>query len=287
MDDRALRPRSGSSAKALLLTILGELVLPHGGGAWTSTIVRSLALFGVEERNARQAIARLADRGTLRSEKQGRRTRWHLTPGGRRLLVDGTQRIYELGTGERAWDGRWLVVLCSVSEDQRAKRHQLRTQLEFAGFGFIAPGIAVSPHLDREPAANAVLADLGLLPGALVFRAEAGEVVDADDVLERGWDLGLLAAEYDAFVAGFGERTPSTDEACFVDLVELVHAWRRFPFLDPGIPPQLLPDRWPGHGAHELFSTRHAAVTPGAVRWYLAAEASAGASEGVDRSTTS
>jgi phenylacetic acid degradation operon negative regulatory protein len=272
MDDRALRPRSGSSAKALLLTILGELVLTHDGAVWTSTIVRALATLDVAERNARQAVARLAEQGTVRSEKQGRRARWHLTDAGRRLLIEGTQRIYELGTGEDRWDGRWLVVLCSVPEDQRAQRHQLRTRLGFAGFGFLAPGVAVSPHLDREAAANRVLDGLGLLPGAMVFRAEAGDLVAADDLLARAWDLDALAAAYTAFVDGFEGRAPTTDEARFADLVELVHEWRRFPFMDPGIPARLLPPHWPGRTAHGLFSERHDAWTPGAVRWYLEAE---------------
>jgi phenylacetic acid degradation operon negative regulatory protein len=276
MDDRALRPRLGSSAKALLLTILGELVLPRGGAVWTSTVVQALALLDVEERNARQALARLAEQGTLRSERQGRLARWHLTPAGRRLLLDGTERIYELGTGGDRWDGRWLVVLCSVPEDQRAKRHQLRTQLAFAGFGFLAPGVAVSPHLDREGAANAVLADLDLLPGAMVFRAETGDLVESDDLLARAWDLDSLAAAYTEFTAAFQDRAPATDDARFAALVELVHEWRRFPFLDPGIPGRLLPPHWPGRTAHSVFTARHAAWTPGAVRWWTAAEAAVG-----------
>jgi phenylacetic acid degradation operon negative regulatory protein len=273
MDHRALRPRSGSSAKALLLTVLGELVLPHEGAIWTSTVVRALSLLDVEERNARQAVARLAEQGTVRSERQGRRARWHLTDAGRRLLVEGTERIYQLGTGDDRWDGRWLVVLCSVPEEQRAKRHQLRTQLQFAGFGFVASGVAVCPHLDREPAAEAVLAELDLLPGAMVFRAEAGG--GADDLLARAWDLDALAAAYTAFVQSFEDRAPRTDEARFADLVELVHEWRRFPFMDPGIPTRLLPAHWPGRAAHGIFTERHDAWSPGAVRWYLDAEASA------------
>jgi phenylacetic acid degradation operon negative regulatory protein len=275
MDDRALRPRSGSSAKALLLTVLGELVLPHGGAIWTSTIVRALALLDVEERNARQAVARLAEQGTVRSRRQGRRARWLLTDHGRRLLVEGTERIYQLGAGDDRWDGRWLIVLCSVPEDQRAKRHQLRTQLQFAGFGFVAPGVAVSPHLDREPAANAVLAELGLLPGAMVFRAEAGDLVEADDLLSRAWDLDALATSYTGFVRAFEDRAPATDQARFADLVELVHEWRRFPFIDPGVPARLLPAHWPGRAAHGIFAERHDAWSPGAVRWYVAAEESA------------
>jgi phenylacetic acid degradation operon negative regulatory protein len=37
----------------------------------------------------------------------------------------------------------------------------------------------------------------------------------------------------------------------------LVHAWRRFPFLDPDLPAELLPSDWPRRRAHELFVGRH------------------------------
>ncbi len=267
-----MRPRSGSSAKSLLLTILGELALPHGGSLWTSTVVGALGALGIEERNARQAVFRLAERGVVRSEKRGHKARWHLTDSGRRLLTAGTRRIYDFGSGDDAWDGRWLVVLATVPEDQRAKRHQLRTQLGFAGFGFVGPGVALCPHLDREAAASAVLEDLGLVPGALVLRAEVGDVVAQNDLLQRAWDLDSLAASYTEFVAAFERRTPRADEAQLAALVELVHAWRRFPFVDPEIPPRLLPAHWPGKRAKELFDARHGAWSPGAHAWYVEQE---------------
>lgn len=276
MGDRAMRPRTGSSAKALLLTILGECVLPHSGSLWTSTAVSALEQLEVEERNARQAVARLADQSILRSVKQGRRARWHLTDDGRRLLTEGTTRIYEFGAAEDTWDGRWLLVLCSVPEEQRAKRHQLRTRLGFAGFGFVAPGVAISPHLERERRANIVLKDLSLLPGAMVLRAETGDGVDAAELLGRAWALDSLAAEYQEFITTFEGRSPATDGARFAALIDLVHAWRRFPFVDPEIPSRLLPARWPGHRAKVLFDARHGAWAPGANAWYERTEAQAG-----------
>lgn len=272
MSDGALRPRSGSSAKALLLTTLGEFVLPHRGAVWTSTVVRSLAALGVEERNARQALTRLADQGVIRAQRQGRRARWHLTDAGRELLTSGTERIYGFGAGGDAWDGRWLVVLCSVPEEQRAQRHQLRSRLGFAGFGFLAPGVALSPHLDREAVANRVLEELALVPGAVVFRAEAGHLASTEELLARAWDLTALADRYDDFLRAFGRRSPRSDEAQFVALARLVHAWRHFPFVDPEIPLRLLPDRWPGRRAKALFDDRHAAWAAGANRWYEAVD---------------
>ena len=39
--------------------------------------------------------------------------------------------------------------------------------------------------------------------------------------------------------------------------LEMVHAWRRFPALDPSLPRELLPVRWSGIKAAELFADRH------------------------------
>ncbi len=40
-------------------------------------------------------------------------------------------------------------------------------------------------------------------------------------------------------------------------LVELVHAWRRLPAIDPALPRELLPARWIGLRAASLFADRH------------------------------
>ncbi|MDN5856618.1 MAG: PaaX family transcriptional regulator, partial [Actinomycetia bacterium] len=54
---------SAGSARSLLLTVLGELVLPAGEPVWTSSLLYVLKGVGVEEQTARQAIARGAAAG--------------------------------------------------------------------------------------------------------------------------------------------------------------------------------------------------------------------------------
>lgn len=273
----SLRPRAGSSAKALLLTVLGELVLPHDGVVWTATLVAALTGLDVEEKNARQAIARLADDGLITGERDGRRVRWHLTAEGRDLLTAGTERIYAFGgPGGEAWESRWLVVLCPVPEEQRAKRHHVRSRLGFAGFGFLSAGVAISPHLEREAFANAVLEELGLVDGAAVLRAEAGTLVSDIALLHRAWDLDALGGRYRSFVDAVEALDPRDDAERFAALVTLVHEWRRFPFVDPEIPDALLPPDWPGHRAKALFDERHASWSPAAVDWFAEREAGSG-----------
>jgi phenylacetic acid degradation operon negative regulatory protein len=263
-------------AKSLLLTLLGEFVYPRGGSAWTSTIVRALGTVDITERNGRQAVARLRDQGIVAAERLGRRTRWHLTDRGTQLLATGSERIYSFGRRADAWDETWLLVICSIPESQRAIRHQFRTQLTFEGFGFIAPTIAVSPHADREKAANDIVADLGLADTALTFRSASGSMTDDESVMRTAWDLEALAGEYATFIDTFGpeERAPTDAEPMGSTLL-LVDAWRRFPFVDPELPTALLPDEWIGARAQHLFAARHAAARPAALAWFDGLESAA------------
>src|SRR5437762_12936574 len=90
--DGALRPRAGSSGKAVLITILGEFVLPRGGSAWTQSLIEALAVMGIDERNGRQALMRVADQGFLAGHRHRRRVRRQLTPQGREPLEPGARR---------------------------------------------------------------------------------------------------------------------------------------------------------------------------------------------------
>ena len=140
-----------TSARSLLMTVLGEFVLPAGRPVWTWVLVDTLAGFGVAEKSARQALARAAAEGLLAPERVGRRTRWDLTPSAHSLLTEGARRIYDFGRGERPWDGRWLLLLISVPEAERDLRHRLRTRLSWAGFGAPRPACGSRP----TPAARA------------------------------------------------------------------------------------------------------------------------------------
>src|SRR6266567_4580705 len=79
------------SARSVLFTVLGELVLPTGGEAWTSAFIDLFGRLGVEEKAARQALMRTAADSWLSSDRIGRRTVWRLTPAAERLLRDGTE----------------------------------------------------------------------------------------------------------------------------------------------------------------------------------------------------
>ena len=265
---RATRRREMNtvSARSLLMTLLGEFVLPRERPPWTSTLVETLSGAGVEEKAARQALARTAADGWIVSSRVGRRVRWTLTPQGRRLLTEGAARIFDFGRTAPAWDGRWLMLLVTVPETRRDLRHRLRTRLTWAGFGTPDPGIWINPDPAREQEARDVLHDLDLATAAMSFIAAHGAIGSQAAMVARAWDLTALEAEYEAFVATFGAASPTTDAEALRMQMLLVHEWRRFPFLDPRLPRELLPADWTGAKAVEVFQTRHAQWNAGAQR---------------------
>lgn len=255
------------SATSLLLTVLGEFVLPAGGAAWTTTLVTAIGALGVGEKNGRQAIARVGEQGLIEGSRHGRAVRWQLTDTGRRLLESGAQRIYTFGRGGVEWNGEWLVAHCPVAESQRTRRRRVRSQLAFLGFGELAPSLLVSPHVDRQPQLRATLDDLGLGDDSVVMRST---MLGRDtDVVARAWDLDSLARSYELFVDEHAADVEEADGASrFRAVVELVHAWRRFPFVDPELPDELLPDGWIGQRASAMFHARHGEWSPPAQAWF-------------------
>jgi phenylacetic acid degradation operon negative regulatory protein len=250
------------SARGLLFTVLGEFVLPASGSALTSTFIDVLGRLGVEEKASRQALMRTGGDGLLVSERLGRRTLWMLTEAAKRFLTEGAERIYGFQASQPEWDGRWLIVLARLPETERAARHLLRTRLTWAGFGSPAPGVWISTHADRTPEAERVLGEAGVDDGQ-IFLAEHHGGGPLSVLLGQAWDLDAVEKSYEEFLAEFA-RPPSSDP--LVRMVQLVHAWRRFPLVDPALPVELLPARWSGVRAAKLFARRRA-------EWHAAAQA--------------
>jgi len=256
------------SARSLLLTILGEFVLPSGEPPWTSTLLHVGWGLGLEEKSARQALARLAADGWITARRAGRRVRWALTQPGHELLAEGAARIYSFGRDAPAWDGRWLVLLVTVPETRRQLRHKLRTRLTWAGFGCPLPGVWVSPHPAREAEAKQVTEQLGLSAETFSFTGPFAGIGAQRSLVEQAWHLGDLAARYQAFLARFEDLRPAPGDDTLFAQIRLVHEWRRFPLADPGLPRELLPPDWIGARAAAVFTGLHRAwEAPARARW--------------------
>jgi phenylacetic acid degradation operon negative regulatory protein len=88
------------------------------------------------------------------------------------------------------------------------------------------------------------------------------------DLVRRSWNLEQLSDAYLLFLEKFGGSAPSGPEEACRAVTELVHDWRRFPFVDPELPDDLLPAPWPGRQARQLFDRCHAAWLAPALEWF-------------------
>jgi phenylacetic acid degradation operon negative regulatory protein len=268
-----LRRRSlgAPAARSVLLTTLGEYVLARPVGVWQETLIAALSALGYKTQAARQALARSVNAGWLSTERHGRRSRVALTPESEQMLGAGAERIYGFGQPWK-WDGQWLLVILRVPEQHREVRHQLRTQLAWAGFGSLRGGLWISPHVERESELAARIAR-DTVAELQSFRAQLGAIGDPAKLIADAWDLDEVADAYRDFIARFGRLAPKTPQAVFRAQTLLVHAWRKFPFLDPDLPESMLPSGWPRSRAHAVFHERHAL-------WHAAAQAHFAALEG-------
>jgi phenylacetic acid degradation operon negative regulatory protein len=260
------RQIGSASARSLLLTLLGEFVHPRHTSVWTSTLLESLGVLRVEEKSARQALTRIANEGLLSSTRHGRRVLWTLTDAGADLLEEGTRRIYGFMRERHPWDGRWLVLSVPIPETQRQLRHRLRTRLTWLGLGSPTSGLWVTPNTTKDRVVHEVIRELGLEAQAFAWTGSASGLGDEQRLLAGAWDLADVEDRYLQFLADFESREVDSPAEAFVAQVALVQEWRRFPFLDPDLPRELLDHDWPGPRAAATFHDRHA-------RWHRQAQA--------------
>ena len=252
LHDLVARPttfrRSTAERRHSCLTILGEFVLPAGGDVWTSSLLAAAEVLGIGEKNARQAIARIGDQGLIDADRHGRRVRWSLTDDGRRLLEEGARRIYGFGDRDRRL-GRRRGSWHTVRSPSRSGPSGISSGRGWRSSGSVSchPTLLISPHLDRERALRQVLARSRARPTrASCCTRPSAPTARTVDLVARAWDLDGLADSYARSPDAHRDHRPTEDRASFRALVELVHDWRRFPFTDPELPTELLPDCWAG-----------------------------------------
>ena len=253
-----LRPTRGDGS--LLRTFCGTFLREVGGRITAAELITLFEALGVSGASVRTNLSRLKAKGLLVPERPGRGSSYRLADAAVTMLERGDRRIY--GYRQMRLGDPWMVVVFSVPEAHRDLRHQLRVRLTWLGCGSMAPGAWIGPgHLVEET--REVLGEVGLLPYATVLRTEAPLVAgDLAAAVARWWDLTALGERYDVFTGGFAPvaerwrkpRRSGSDAEAFADYLRAVDAWRSIPYLDPALPPELLPADWPGERGVALFA---------------------------------
>jgi phenylacetic acid degradation operon negative regulatory protein len=242
------------SAPSLLLTLLGELVLPAGQPVWTAVLIYVLTGMAVAEPTARTAIARAAGAGWIDGEKHGRETRWTLSEPGRRLITGITERVVSLTTPAEHWDGNGIFLYVQLPQRMRAVRKRLYSALGWAGFGNPAPGLWTSPHTDRADELGTIIDQLHLREFTIVSIGQlAGMGLTSAEIIARAWNLDEIAARYTQLLNTYETLEPEPGDQQLFSYLSLVDEWRKFPAIDPQLPRDVLPD-WIGRRAANTFS---------------------------------
>ncbi|MFD7156126.1 PaaX family transcriptional regulator C-terminal domain-containing protein [Kribbella sp. NPDC059898] len=248
-------PLPRASARSYLLTVLGEFTYPDGA-AWTTVLLKVLGGLGVEEHAARQAIARSAAAGWIESERQGRAVRWRLTNAGRAVVEEGQRRSEEFISAPVSWDGRWLILLVSLPQNERTTRKRLYGGLTWLRMGNPTPGLWLTPHAESVDELRDLITRFELTDTAICFSGRTEDVGLTDaQIVRRAWDLTELADHYRNFLEQYGGHRPAGGDDVLLRHIELRNLLQRFLRLDPQLPEQLLPN-WVGREAAELFRTR-------------------------------
>lgn len=249
LDDFDSRP---GSATSLLRTIVGACLREAGGRVSIAHLIRLLGAVGVSEAHARTAVLRVSRKGLLRS---GGNAEYTLGPDAVLMLDRGDRRIYnfrQMGDGDP-----WCLISFSIPEGLRAERHQLRRQLSWIGCGTVSPALWICPaFLTSE--VEGIFVELGLRRFATLFETAtprpAGLLADA---VASWWDLAALVSLHRGFLDATAEfaRLEPGGSIAFAAWIRTLDEWRVIPYLDPGLPPGVLPAGWPGFASVARFES--------------------------------
>lgn len=260
--------RSDISARSVLVTILGDSIVPIGGVVWLSDLIELAAPFGFSERLVRTSMYRLVAERWVTNERIGRQSQYSLTDFGRDEFEHADRRIYGQPTRD-AWDGEWtLVFLNGHADDIDLLRH-----LRWRGFAEMSKDVHALPTSDTN-AARHVFEQLAITepPAVATARFDDSGPITATDLFRSTSGLADAEAAYLDFIdryrpleaATAGALSPKT---AFVLRTMLIHDLRRVRLRDPELPEALLPSDWIGQRALTVAAALYRAADTAAWQW--------------------
>jgi len=143
----------------------------------------------------------------------------------------------------------------------------------------------IAPAYLHEATAD-MLTRLGLSGYADLFRADHLAFGDLAAKVRQWWDLDRterlardFVAAYEPVLRGWAARRAAARPGeAFADYVRVLTDWRRLPYLDPGLPAELLPPGWAGAQAAGIFFTLQSRLAAAAAEHAARATRAANAS---------
>jgi phenylacetic acid degradation operon negative regulatory protein len=255
---RLPRQQTGSTAQDLTVTLVADYTIRTHAWLPSASIVALLDEAGIGSSAARTAISRLSRRGVLESSRDGRYSSYRLTPAAIDNLSAGGAWIAGFGTRADPWDGFWTLVSFSLPQEQRSQRRALRGQLRWLGYAPLYDALWISPDAPNPTVKDRLTA---ITSGTMsMFRARHVELASqANRNPIDAWDIAAIARRYNSFIQRWKSLLPRIQSgrvsgaAAVHARTGIMDAYRHFPIIDPQLPIELMPARWPRADARELF----------------------------------
>lgn len=264
-----------SNTQSMIFTIYGDYIRHYGNKIWIGSLIRLLKEFGHNEQSVRVAVSRMMKQGWLESEKVGNKSYYFLTKRGKLRMEEAANRIFKLMPNE--WDGKWRILMYTIPEEKRQIRDELRKELLWSGFGSFSNGCWISPNnLDNE--VEFLIEKYDINEYVDFFVSEYKGPKENRALVEKSWPLLEIEARYKEFITTYSQQyivhqSMMNDKKmslaeCFVERTRLVHEYRKFLFIDPGLPKDLLPEIWSGNHAALLFEQYYKLLAPSASEFF-------------------
>lgn len=259
----------------MIFTIYGDYIRNYGSKIWIGSLIRLLKEFGHNEQGVRVAVSRMVKQGWIQSEKQGNKSYYFLTDRGVQRMDEAANRIYKMKPND--WDGKWRVLMYTIPEDKRQLRDDFRKELIWSGFGSFSSGCWISPN-NLEKQIHRLIEKYDINEYVDFFISEYKGPKENQSLVEKSWHLEEIENKYEEFIEKYSKqfivhqsiisRGEMSDADCFVERTNLVHEYRKFLFIDPGLPKELLPSKWNGNHAALLFSQYYQVLAEPASRFF-------------------
>ena len=258
------------SARSVLVTVLGDSVLPVTKTLWLSSLFELAAPFGFSERLVRTSMFRLAAEGWVSNERIGRRSRYSMTLLAVRESEDADRRIYGREPGR--WDGWWTFAVVDAPSMAAAERDRIVRHLRWHGFVALGRGLMASPSVSVSSLRDL----LRLVQPATVVPIGRSQIDELDALVEQGFFAEVFQtadteAAYSRFLSRYEPWSARAVEAAappdaYALRTMLVHELRRIRLRAPDMPTELLPSGWIGDRAYDLAAGLYRRLSPPAAR---------------------
>jgi len=251
--------------KAAMLTLYGDYVRNRGMEIGIGSLIELLANFDLSEQSVRSSVSRMCRGGLLKVRHDDGKSYYSLADEGIRLLNEGGRRISKRHS--TSWNGYWSVVVYFIPEEKRKARDELRQEMKWMGYGPLSTATWISPN-DLSKEVEALAGKLKVKEFMEVFQAKHLGFGDPKSIISHCWDLDRIHNRYARFIEEYSAKLDEHRELLengngvvssefFTERFELIHQYRRLPYLDPDLPEDLLPENWLRSQASELFHEYH------------------------------